>query len=107
LQAGDGVAVRDDVEPITVAPILGDTALVGCEQNCASRGSNPLHFDEAQFAGGEVEAGNVVAQIFRGHVVDLATLRLFMLHDDLHRGGFRLEIGLEPSHLGRLSLWVR
>ena len=107
LQSRRRVAVGDDVEPVAVAAVLGHAPLVGREQDRAGRCAEALHLDEAQLAGGEVEAGDVVAQVLLGHVVDLAALRLLVLHDHAHGDGFGLEVRLEAPHLGRLALGVR
>src|SRR5437879_6541157 len=53
------VAVGDDIEPVAVAPVLGDAAFVGREQDRAARRAESLHLDESQLAGGEVEARDV------------------------------------------------
>ena len=101
------VAVGDDVEPKAVATVLGDAALVGREQDRAGRCAKPLHLDQAQLAGSEIEARDVVAQVLLGDVVDLPALRLLVLHDHAHGGGLGLEVRLETPHLGRLALGVR
>ena len=73
----------------------------------ARRRADALHLDQAQFAGGEVEAGDVVAQVLLGHVVDLPAQRLLVFHDHPHGGGLGLEVRLQAPNLGRLTLGVR
>ena len=57
------VAVGDDVEPVAVAAVLGDAALVRREQNAAVAVADALNLDEPQVAGVKVEAGDVVAEV--------------------------------------------
>ncbi len=40
------VAVGDNIEPVTVPPILGDATLVGREQDRTCRGAEPLDLDK-------------------------------------------------------------
>lgn len=57
LQLRTSVAVGHDVQPVAVAPVLGDAPLVGSEENRPGRATEPLHLDQAQFT--RVEIGTV------------------------------------------------
>lgn len=59
LQGQLRVTIRDDVQPVAIAPILGHAPLVGHEQDRTAWRGQALDLDQAQFAGVEVEAGIV------------------------------------------------
>lgn len=73
LKARLGLAARDDVEPVAVATVFGDAALVGGEKDGSGRGADAFDFNEAKLAGVEVEAGDVVAEILLVNIINLAT----------------------------------
>ena len=51
LEARGIVAIGDDVKPVTVAPVFGDTPLVRGEQDRTACGAEPFDLDQAQLAG--------------------------------------------------------
>src|SRR6266508_821769 len=44
-----GVAVRDDIEPVAITAVLGDTELIRRQHNCPGGVANPLHLDQPEF----------------------------------------------------------
>src|SRR5262245_56558341 len=49
------VAMRDDVEPVAVAAVLGYASLVRREQHAAVRVADTLHLDQSQFTRFRIE----------------------------------------------------
>src|SRR5206468_3069123 len=79
LKAWVRVTGRYDVEPITVAAVLGNASFVGCEQDRSGRRTQALHLDQPQLARRQIQTGDVVAEVLVGNVVNLPALALLML----------------------------
>ena len=71
LQTGLGFAARDNIKPVAVAPVFGDAAFVGSEQNGSGGGANAFDFDQAKLTGVEIEARDVVAEILLVNIINL------------------------------------
>jgi len=67
-----GVAVGHDIEPEAVAAVLGDAVFVGREHDIARVRPDSLHLDEPQLTGVDIKTGDIVPEILRGHIEDLA-----------------------------------
>ena len=57
---------------------------------------------KAKFAGVEIEARDVVAQVLFVNIINLAAACRFVLHDEAHGNVFDLRIGLQAA-----NLWLR
>ncbi len=44
-------AACDDIEPVTIPPILGNVSFIGGKQDRPGVSRNPFDFDEPQFSG--------------------------------------------------------
>src|SRR5262245_25533313 len=101
------VAVGHDVEPVAVTAVLGHPPFVGGKKNRSRGCTEAFDLDQAQFAGVQVEAGDVIAQVLLVDIVHLTALGTLMLHDDAHGRGLRLRIGTQTPDLRGLALRMR
>jgi hypothetical protein len=58
----------------TSTAVFGHKAIVGCEENSGRRLEQTLDFNESQFAGVDVKAGDIVTEILVKFIVDQAAL---------------------------------
>ena len=93
-------AVGDDVQPVAVGPVLGDSALVGRQQDRARGGGESLDLDQANVSGHRVETRDVVADVVRADVLDTSAKFALVVHDHAHGRCFGPRVGLMAPHLG-------
>src|SRR5260221_11778239 len=85
LQFRRRAAVRDDIEPITIAAILGDPLLIGRESDHPCRRGEPLHLDQAKLARLQIAAPHSVAELLLSDLEYSPPRRLLALCDVLRR----------------------
>ena len=107
LEFGLTIAVRDGIQPVAVAAVLGHAVLIGPQQHRAFCPAQALDLDQAELARAEVQARQIVAQVLLVDVVDFAPLRRFVLDGHAHGNGLGLEVGAQQVDLGAFALGVR
>lgn len=102
-----GVTASDNIQPATVTTVLCDTVLVGREDDIAFRSAKPLHFDQPQFAGLRIQAGQIVTEILLMDVGDRPARLLFVLDCNAHGHSFGFGIGPKVANLRLVGFRMR
>jgi len=107
LKDGRGCTVGDDIQPIAVATVVGDSPLIGSKHDGSGGVADSLDLDEPEFARVEVQARHIISEVLFVYVVNLPSLLALVLHDDAHGGLLDFGIRAESLYVGRFTLRVR
>ena len=87
------LATRHDIQPVAVPAVRRDAAFVRRQHHIAGCVPDSLNLDQPEFTRVQINACDIVAEVFFVYIVDYAALATLKRHDGLHGCFFHFGIG--------------